>query len=96
MSCWIRKVVDGESENYQLIGEGQWDLQALVEMFSEWLLENDGRLETADGWIADIGFNARRVASGGGPIIGTELMNLCLRNHVEIYLSEYGLDDSQR
>ncbi len=91
MSCWIRKNIGDSRENFLLLGQDEWNLRAQVELLANWLRDNDGNLEAADSWIADIGFNARIDATGGGPIISTEMMSLCLRNNVEIYLSEYGL-----
>ena len=93
MSCWIRKTVGDLRENYLLLGPDEWDLRAQVDLLLDWLRKNDGKLETADSWIADIGFNARSDATGGGPIISSEIMELCLNNNVEIYLSEYGLEE---
>lgn len=93
MTCWIRKRRGDVGENYVLLGPNEWDLRAQVALLAEWLQEKDGKLVAADGWIADIGFNVRVDASGGGPIITSEIMSLCLRNNVEIYLSEYGLED---
>ena len=93
MSCWIRKNVGDDRENFLLLGPEEWDLRAQVELLADWLRDNDGKLADADSWIADIGFNGRIDATGGGPIISTEIMELCLRNDVEIYISEYGLSD---
>lgn len=93
MSCWIRKIVGEESTNHVLLAPDDWDLRRQVEVFESWLRESNGNLEPADRWVADIGFNVRVDASGGGPIISSELMQLCLDNRIEIYLSEYGLQD---
>ena len=78
-----------------LLGPEEWDLRTLIDLLANWLRENDGALEPADSWIADIGFNVHVDATGGGPIVSSEIMELCLRNHVEIYLSEYGLENSE-
>lgn len=93
MSLWIRKIIGGRGENYQLLGRDEWGLRSQVRLLTEWLREHDGKLESADRWVADIGFNARVDACGGGPIITSEIMQLCLKNNVEIYLSEYGIDE---
>lgn len=95
MSCWIRKTVGDQRENVLLLGPEEWDLGSLFELLVGWLSENDGKLEEADSWIADIGFNVRLDASGGGPIISSDVMDLCRRNKVEIYLSEYGLEEKE-
>ena len=76
-------------ENYLKLGEEDWDLRSLFQRFENWLREVDGTLPEATLWIADIGFMPREAASGGGPIISRRLLSLCLRNNVEIYLSEY-------
>ena len=92
MTCWIRKVVDGESTNYHLLASESWDLREQFKILESWLIEVDGILEDADSWIADIGFTIRLDATGGGPILSSSLMRLCLQNNVEIYLSEYGAE----
>ncbi|MEM7020156.1 MAG: hypothetical protein AAF512_22790 [Pseudomonadota bacterium] len=89
MSCWIRKIVDGKAENFALLAADSWDLREQVEFFEKWLRDIDETLEDADSWIADIGFSPRSRATGGGPVVSLELMELCLRNKIEIFLSEY-------
>jgi len=90
MSCWIRKVDGERSTNFLLLAPDSWDLRHQFKIFEEWLVENNGTLEPADNWIADIGFKVRLDATGGGPIVSTKLMALCISNRVELFLSEYG------
>ena len=56
----------------------------------KWLKTEAANLELGNEWIVDIGFSPREGALGGGPIISKEIMELCLKNNITIYLSEYG------
>ena len=92
MPCWVRKITGQVKENEIKLAPDDWNLMSQYEAFEEWLKSNDGKLESEEGWIVDIGFSPRKNAAGGGPVISKEIMELCLRNNIEIYLSEYAGD----
>ena len=89
MSIWIRKITGDCAENHLKLGEDRWDLPSLFTVFESWLLEHSDTLEQGEGWVADIGFNPREGACGGGPIISIAIMEKCLHINMSIYLSEY-------
>jgi len=89
MTCIIRKIVDGHSENHAEVAVDEWRLREQVEALEVWLQEHVGELDPEHEWVADIGFSVRKDATGGGPPITRALMRLCLAANLEIYLSEY-------
>ena len=94
MAIWIRKVVGEKSENYLKLAEDEWGLPVQFEVFEMWLKSGADDLDSSYQWIADIGFSPRDGASGGGPIISLEIMEICLSKRITIFLSEYGADDA--
>ena len=94
MTTIIRRVTEDGSENHLTLSEDVWDLRTQVEDLEEWLCSPEMNLDSSHDWIADIGFSARVNATGGGPPLTLKLMRKCLEYNVEIYLSEYGMDDS--
>lgn len=66
-----------------------WLIQ--LQVLADWLEENRGRLRK-EKKIADLGFCYRKDAAGGGDVLSTELMNLCVEENLDLYLSEYGCD----
>ena len=79
-------------ENEIKLAPNDWNLMSQFEVFEEWLRSNNGQLVSEEGWVVDIGFSPRENATGGGPVISKEIMKLCLKNNIEIYLSEYAAD----
>ncbi len=89
MSCVIRKLNDEGLENLvELVGD-EWRLRELIEALEDWLRSHPDTLDPQHEWVADIGFCVREDARGGGPPITRELMAMCLRANLEIWLSEY-------
>ena len=89
MAIWIRRIVDDKSENVLKLAENIWDIKSQFTIFEKWLKGAPAILATGEGWIADFGFSLREDACGGGPIISLELMEICLKHKITIFLSEY-------
>ena len=90
MSTIIRQIVGERFENRHDVSES-WDLRTQVEALEEWLRRRAAELDPAERWVADIGFNHRPDARGGGPPLTRAFMTMCLDANLEIWLSEYGL-----
>ena len=91
MTTILRKV-DGEvCTNFTTIQGDSWDLRTQIEALEDWMTKNATTLPTGFSWIADVGFDVRVDALGGGPPLTRNLMKLCIESNVEIYLSEYGM-----
>ena len=89
MPCIIRKWVGDKCENHLTLADDEWKLREQVDALEAWLSTNPGALDPSIEWFADIGFCLRADAMGGGPVISRELMEMCLRANLDIYLSEY-------
>jgi hypothetical protein len=89
LSIWVRKIVGDKSENQIKLADGCWDLGDLFKELERWILDSASDLESADGWIADVGFSPRKGANGGGPILSPGVMKICVEKDISIYLSEY-------
>jgi hypothetical protein len=92
MPCIIRRVVGERFENHAEIAPGEWKLRPQIEALEQWLSQHRDQLPAGHQWVADVGFTARRDATGGGPPISLDLMRMCLEANMEIYLSEYGVE----
>jgi hypothetical protein len=68
-----------------------WELPSQVDNLEKWLESTGFSLPKGD-YVADIGFNVRENALGGGAILSIELMKKCLSIGMAIYLSEYPED----
>lgn len=88
----IRKIVGDHYENFHTVSD-HWNLRQQVEALESWLIQHVSELDPNEFWVADIGFNCRDDALGGGPPISRRLMQMCLDANLEIYLSEYGKDE---
>jgi len=89
LSIYISKVENGDRFVKFHFGADEWELPKLFKEFENWLFANVDSIEAGE-WIADIGFSPRESATGGGPIISTEIMASCLKIGMAIYISEYG------
>ena len=92
MPIWVRIITGDVKKNEIKLAPDDWNLMSQFEVFEEWLRSNDGKLVSDEGWMVDIGYSPRENGTGGGPVISKEIMQLCLKNNIEIYLSEYAVD----
>ncbi len=65
-----------------------WDLPTQINELQQWL-EKDGTKLKKGKYVADIGFDIRKDATGGGGIINSKMINILAEIGMEIYLSEY-------
>jgi len=89
MSIRISKLKGSTRIGVFHLAEDSWDLPKLFSIFEAWLQTETTSLDPTVQWIADIGFSPREGANGGGPIISTQMMQLCIKRNIAIYLSEY-------
>ncbi len=89
MSIWISKLENGTRTGIINIGKDIDELPELFTLFKDWLLNDSKDIDNNFEWIADIGFSQREGASGGGPMITTDIMKICIDKNISIYLSEY-------
>jgi hypothetical protein len=75
-------------ETIALISENNWNLPNQIDDFEKWLFSIGKNLPYGK-YIADIGFDIRKDASGGGAVINLKMIKILAKIGMEIYLSEY-------
>ena len=84
-----------EAESYKTIAylsNDDWELPIQVEELEKWL--NTIGNELSEGkYVADIAFDIRKDATGGGAVINSNMINVLSKIGMEIYLSEYPQND---
>jgi len=68
--------------------EDIWDLPSQIKSLEEWL-KTKGILLPKDSYVADIGFDIRKDAAGGGAVLNSESMKIMGKIGMDIYFSEY-------
>jgi hypothetical protein len=69
--------------------DDEWELPGQFHELERWLKANQQALDKGK-YVADIGFQIRPNATGGGGVISTEMIRILNDLGMEIYLSEYG------
>ena len=74
--------------------DDDWELPSQIDSLEKWLRDNHSEL-TPGKYIADIGFDIRKDACGGGAVFSSESMSIMAKLGIDLYLSEYpeGEDD---
>ena len=65
-----------------------WDLPNQIDTLEKWL-NKEGKTLTKGKYIADVGFDIRKEANGGGAVINLKMIKMLAKFGMEIYLSEY-------
>jgi len=81
-------------ENFKTIehiAKNDWDLPTQIFELEKWL-ENKGKKISKGKYVADIGFEVRKDASGGGAILNSEMIKTLNEIGMEIYFSEYKME----
>jgi hypothetical protein len=68
------------------LSESHWDLPNQISDLEDWLDKTD---IPAGDYIADIGFDIRTNASGGGAVLTLNTLKRLYELGIEVYLSEY-------
>jgi hypothetical protein len=77
-----------DKKEIDFLCDGEWELPSQIDALQNWLERNKVTLKKGK-YIADIGFNPREGAAGGGGIISTEAMRIMVAIGMELWLSEY-------
>jgi len=81
------------SERLEWLCDGDWELPSQIEALEVWLSKNQKVVQPGN-YVADIGFDIRKDACGGGAILSTQSMASMVAIGMELYLSEYPTEDS--
>jgi len=79
---------DNNLEKIDSLCDDIWDLPSQIYALEKWLNDKGEHLPK-DKYVADIGFDIRKEASGGGSIINSKMINIMSNIGMEIYLSEF-------
>jgi len=83
------KIVDSDSRNeIAWLAGDYWDLPNQLDILEKWLQENRESVSPGDLY-ADIGFDIRPEAAGGGGTLSPESMRIMADLGIELYFSEY-------
>ena len=71
-----------------------WELAPQIYELEKWLVEHGIKLPS-NSYIADVGFEVRKSASGGGASLNSESLKIMGKIGMSLYLSEYGNTNAQ-
>ncbi|PIQ14980.1 MAG: hypothetical protein COW67_10895 [Flavobacteriales bacterium CG18_big_fil_WC_8_21_14_2_50_32_9] len=75
-------------EKVDWLCEEIWDLPTQIDALETWLDKKGKDLEP-NKYVADIGFDIRKDASGGGGVLNSKSMEIMGRIKMDLYFSEY-------
>lgn len=75
-------------ERFDYLCEDIWDLPNQIDSLEKWLITK-GNLLPKGAYIADIGFDVRKDAAGGGAVLSAKSMKIMGNIGMDIYFSEY-------
>ena len=84
----IRIYNDNNNKEIESLCEDIWDLPTQIYELEKWLNLN-GNILPRNKYVADIGFDIRKDATGGGTDINIEMINMLSNIGMRILLSEY-------
>tara|TARA_R110002051_G_C8582575_1_gene477511 strand:- start:209 stop:481 length:273 start_codon:yes stop_codon:yes gene_type:complete len=75
-------------ETIKHLCEDDWELPSQMHELEKWL-DKEGKNLPKGKYIADIGFEVRNDASGGGGVLSSKMIEILNKIGMEIYFSEY-------
>jgi hypothetical protein len=75
-------------EKLDLLCDDVWDLPNQIGTLEKWV-KTKGILLPKSSYVADIGFDIRKDATGGGAVLNSETMKIMSEIGMDIFLSEY-------
>lgn len=82
------------AEEVAWLSDDCWELPIQVDDLETWLKQNEHKIP-AGNYVADIGFDIRKDACGGGAVLTTQSMAIMVKLGIELYLSEYPDSDEE-
>lgn len=79
---------DTDYKQIEYLCEDIWELPGQVYALEEWLKTKGAKLPKGS-YVADIGFDIRKDASGGGAALSPEAMQIMAEKGMYLFLSEY-------
>jgi hypothetical protein len=78
----------GEINRVCNLSENIWDLPTQIDDLEKWL-KDEGKDLKPSKYVADIGFDIRPDACGGGVVLSSEAMKILGNIGMDVYFSEY-------
>lgn len=88
----INIYIDSTFEKVDWLCDGVWDLPSQIDALTTWLNEKGKDLPPGK-YVADIGFDIRKDATGGSAL-SSDAMKIMGEIGMDIYLSEYPAADA--
>jgi len=82
------------SERLEWLCNGNWELPSQIEALESWLSKHKANIRPGN-YIADVAFDIRKDACGGGAILSTQAMATMVMMGMDLYLSEYPTEDAE-
>lgn len=76
------------NEKVDWLCDNSWNIAEQIDALESWLKEHGHKLTKAN-YVADIGFDIRKEATGGGAVLSAESMKIMGEIGMDVYLSEY-------
>ena len=84
----INIYIEESGEKLEWLCDEDWDLPTQIDTLETWLM-NKGKILEPNKYVADIGFDIRKDATGGGAVLNSESMAIMGKIGMNIYFSEY-------
>ena len=88
MPISITRDTNTHFEKIECLCADDWELPTQIAALELWLQNIHGKLPS-DSYIADVGFDIRHDACGGGAVISVEALRAMADLGMELHLSEY-------
>lgn len=79
-------------EKLDWLCDEDWDLPTQIDILETWLLNKGENLEPSK-YVADIAFDIRKDATGGGGVLNSKSMQIMGKIGMDVYFSEYSSAD---
>jgi hypothetical protein len=90
----INIYIEETGEKLDWLCEDIWDLPNQIEALEAWL-DKKGKNLNPNKYVADIGFDIRKHATGGGGVLNSNAMKIMGAIGMDIYFSEYPSEDER-
>ena len=88
MPVKITRDTDTGFEEVAWLCGDEWELPSQLDALETWLMSMQGKLHP-DSYVADVGFDIRSDASGGGAAVSAQTLRFMGELGMELHLSEY-------
>jgi hypothetical protein len=90
----IKIYIEETGEKLDWLCDDIWDLPNQIEALEAWL-DKKGKNLNPNKYVADIGFDIRKDATGGGGVLKSNAMKIMATIGMDVYFSEYPSADEK-